>query len=106
MTFGQVVAMDSPSGRVPGEFNWGATLWHETVSYTHLDVYKRQAPGRCVGVGGRPRVSGAVCVDGVSGGIELCDVQHDALTCEAVCAENRQERKLTTDQRGFHGLKD
>jgi hypothetical protein len=21
--------MDSPSGRVPGEFNWGATLWHE-----------------------------------------------------------------------------
>jgi tetratricopeptide (TPR) repeat protein len=29
VTFGQVVAMDSPSGRVPGEFNWGATLWHE-----------------------------------------------------------------------------
>ncbi len=29
VTFGNVVAMDSPSGRVPGEFNWGATLWHE-----------------------------------------------------------------------------
>ena len=29
MTFGQVVAMDSPSGRKPGDFNWGATLWHE-----------------------------------------------------------------------------
>jgi Flp pilus assembly protein TadD len=29
VTFGNVVAMDSPSGRVPGEFNWGATMWHE-----------------------------------------------------------------------------
>jgi hypothetical protein len=24
-----VVAMDSPSGRKPGDFNWGATMWHE-----------------------------------------------------------------------------
>jgi hypothetical protein len=29
VTFGNVVAMDSPSGRKPGEFNWGATMWHE-----------------------------------------------------------------------------
>jgi tetratricopeptide (TPR) repeat protein len=29
VTFGEVVAMDSPSARKPGEFNWGATLWHE-----------------------------------------------------------------------------
>jgi Flp pilus assembly protein TadD len=29
VTFGNVVAMDSPSGRKPGDFNWGATLWHE-----------------------------------------------------------------------------
>jgi tetratricopeptide (TPR) repeat protein len=29
VTFGDVVAMDSPSGRTPGEFNWGATMWHE-----------------------------------------------------------------------------
>jgi thioredoxin-like negative regulator of GroEL len=29
VTFGNVVAMDSPSGRTPGEFNWGATMWHE-----------------------------------------------------------------------------
>ena len=29
VTFGEVVAMDSPSGRKPGDFNWGATLWHE-----------------------------------------------------------------------------
>jgi tetratricopeptide (TPR) repeat protein len=29
VTFGMVVAMDSPSGRKPGSFNWAATLWHE-----------------------------------------------------------------------------
>ena len=29
VTFGEVVAMDSPSGRPPGEFNWASTLWHE-----------------------------------------------------------------------------
>ncbi len=29
VTFGQVVAMDSPSGRKPGDFNWGSTMWHE-----------------------------------------------------------------------------
>jgi cellulose synthase operon protein C len=29
VTFGRVVAMDSPSARKPGDFNWGATLWHE-----------------------------------------------------------------------------
>jgi Flp pilus assembly protein TadD len=29
VTFGEVIAMDSPSARKPGDFNWGATLWHE-----------------------------------------------------------------------------
>lgn len=29
VTFGTVVAMDSPSARPPGEFNWATTLWHE-----------------------------------------------------------------------------
>ena len=29
VTFGMVVAMDSPSARRPGDFNWGSTLWHE-----------------------------------------------------------------------------
>ena len=29
VTFDEVVAMDSPSGRKPGDFNWGSTLWHE-----------------------------------------------------------------------------
>lgn len=35
VTFGQVIAMDSPSGRKPGEFNWGATLWHE-MSHAYI----------------------------------------------------------------------
>ncbi len=29
VTFGSVVAMDSPSGREPGTFHWATTLWHE-----------------------------------------------------------------------------
>ncbi len=29
VTFGTVIAMDSPSGRKPGSFNWASTLWHE-----------------------------------------------------------------------------
>jgi tetratricopeptide (TPR) repeat protein len=29
VTFGTVVAMDSPSARAPGEFSWADTLWHE-----------------------------------------------------------------------------
>jgi tetratricopeptide (TPR) repeat protein len=29
VTFGMVVAMDSPSSRPPGDFNWASTLWHE-----------------------------------------------------------------------------
>ena len=29
VTFNDVIAMDSPSGRKPGEFHWASTLWHE-----------------------------------------------------------------------------
>ncbi|MBZ5609406.1 MAG: tetratricopeptide repeat protein [Acidobacteriia bacterium] len=29
VTFGSVVAMDSPSGRPPGSFHWASTMWHE-----------------------------------------------------------------------------
>ncbi len=29
VTFGLVVAMDSPSARPPGDFNWASTMWHE-----------------------------------------------------------------------------
>jgi tetratricopeptide (TPR) repeat protein len=40
VTFGTVVAMDSPSARPPGEFNWASTMWHElshvyVVTETH-----------------------------------------------------------------------
>jgi tetratricopeptide (TPR) repeat protein len=35
VTFGQVVAMDSPSARKPGDFNWGSTLWHE-MSHVYI----------------------------------------------------------------------
>ena len=29
VSFGPVIAIDSPSARPRGEFNWGSTLWHE-----------------------------------------------------------------------------
>lgn len=29
VTFGYIVAMDSPNGRKPGSFHWASTLWHE-----------------------------------------------------------------------------
>ena len=40
VTFGLVVAMDSPSARAPGAFNWASTMWHEmshvfVVTATH-----------------------------------------------------------------------
>jgi tetratricopeptide (TPR) repeat protein len=35
VTFGEVIAMDSPSGRKPGDFNWGSTLWHE-MSHVYI----------------------------------------------------------------------
>ncbi len=43
VTFGYVVAMDSPSGRKPGSFHWASTLWHElshvfVLSATHHRV--------------------------------------------------------------------
>ena len=44
VTFGDVVAMDSPSGRVPGEFNWGATLWHEMSHVFILSATNYRVP--------------------------------------------------------------
>jgi tetratricopeptide (TPR) repeat protein len=44
VTFGEVVAMDSPSGRKPGEFNWGATLWHEMSHVYILTMTKHRVP--------------------------------------------------------------
>lgn len=44
VTFGNVVAMDSPSGRVPGEFDWGATLWHEMSHVFILSATNYRVP--------------------------------------------------------------
>ena len=43
VTFGYVVAMDSPSGRPPGSFHWASTMWHElshvfTLTMTHSHI--------------------------------------------------------------------
>jgi tetratricopeptide (TPR) repeat protein len=38
------VAMDSPSGRKPGDFNWGATLWHEMSHVFILSATNGRVP--------------------------------------------------------------
>jgi tetratricopeptide (TPR) repeat protein len=44
VTFGDVVAMDSPSGRTPGEFNWAATMWHEMSHVFILSATNYRVP--------------------------------------------------------------
>lgn len=44
VTFGYVVAMDSPSGRRPGEFHWGTTLWHELAHVFTLESTNHLVP--------------------------------------------------------------
>src|ERR1700689_3509979 len=44
VTFGQVVAMDSPSARPAGDFNWGSTLWHEMSHVYILSATNRRVP--------------------------------------------------------------
>jgi tetratricopeptide (TPR) repeat protein len=44
VTFGNVVAMDSPSGRRPGDFNWGATMWHEMSHVFILSATNYRVP--------------------------------------------------------------
>jgi Tfp pilus assembly protein PilF len=44
VTFGEVVAMDSPSGRKPGDFNWGSTLWHELSHVYILSATDHRVP--------------------------------------------------------------
>jgi tetratricopeptide (TPR) repeat protein len=44
VTFGQVVAMDSPSGRKPGDFNWASTLWHEMSHVFILTATNHRVP--------------------------------------------------------------
>ena len=42
--FGQVIAMDSPSARPTGEFNWGTTLWHEFAHVITLEITDHRIP--------------------------------------------------------------
>jgi hypothetical protein len=44
VTFGEVVAMDSPSARKPGDFNWGSTLWHEMSHVYILTATNHRVP--------------------------------------------------------------
>lgn len=44
VTFGNVVAMDSPSGRKPGTFHWASTLWHELSHVFVLTATKHRVP--------------------------------------------------------------
>jgi tetratricopeptide (TPR) repeat protein len=44
VTFGYLVAMDSPSGRSTGDFHWGSTLWHEMAHVFTLSVTAHRVP--------------------------------------------------------------
>ncbi len=44
VTFGDLLAMDSPSGRKTGEFHWGSVLWHEMAHVFTLSVTKNRVP--------------------------------------------------------------
>jgi tetratricopeptide (TPR) repeat protein len=44
VSFGPVVAMDSPSARNPGEFHWASTLWHEIAHTFHLGLSEHRVP--------------------------------------------------------------
>jgi tetratricopeptide (TPR) repeat protein len=44
VTFGYDIAMDSPSGRPPGSFHWGETLWHEMSHVFTLTATGNRVP--------------------------------------------------------------
>ena len=44
VSFGPVVAMDSPSAKEPGEFNWASVLWHEMAHVFHLGLSEHRVP--------------------------------------------------------------
>jgi tetratricopeptide (TPR) repeat protein len=44
VSFGPVVAMDSPSAREPGQFHWGSVLWHEIAHTFHLGLTDSRVP--------------------------------------------------------------
>jgi hypothetical protein len=44
VTFGYVVAMDSPTGRADADFHWGTTLWHEMAHVFTLEATNHLVP--------------------------------------------------------------
>jgi tetratricopeptide (TPR) repeat protein len=44
VTFGNIVAMDSPSGRKPGEFHWASTMRHELSHVYVLSMTNHRVP--------------------------------------------------------------
>jgi tetratricopeptide (TPR) repeat protein len=44
VTFNNVIAMDSPSGRTPGSFHWASTLWHEMSHVYVLTLTNDRVP--------------------------------------------------------------
>lgn len=44
VSFGNVLAMDAPSARERGAFNWGSTLWHELAHAFHLGMTEHRVP--------------------------------------------------------------
>ncbi len=44
VTFGHVVAMDSPAARAGGDFHWGSTLWHEMAHVFTLSATGHRVP--------------------------------------------------------------
>jgi tetratricopeptide (TPR) repeat protein len=44
VTFGYLVAMDSPSGRADNDFHWGTTLWHEMAHVFTLEATNHLVP--------------------------------------------------------------
>jgi cellulose synthase operon protein C len=44
VAFGNILAMDSPSAREPGTFNWGSTLWHEIAHAVTLAASGNRVP--------------------------------------------------------------
>lgn len=44
VTFGYTVAMDSPSGRKPGQWHWASTMWHELSHVYALEMTGHRVP--------------------------------------------------------------
>ncbi len=44
VSFGKVLAMDSPSARDVGQFHWASTLWHEVAHTFHMTISDHRVP--------------------------------------------------------------